>query len=221
MMNNAWKLSSQPEYMKNKAWTDKQGTPNPVPKKGLKSTSPWGTTEEKTSYATSNLKGSSNKNNSELQREGSAVDKFRNKLKARGSRGIMAIRRCFMICDDDNSKSISPHELEKICHDYRIELTKQEVQMLFKHFDLNGNGSIDYDEFLHGVVGEMNSFRKGMVKKAFEKLDANHNGMVEVDDIRGVYNGKHHPDVLAGKKTEDEILAEFLDTFEYHFTLLV
>jgi hypothetical protein len=23
MMNNTWKLSSQPEYMKNKAWTDK------------------------------------------------------------------------------------------------------------------------------------------------------------------------------------------------------
>ena len=29
-----------------------------------------------------------------------------------------------------------------------------------------------------------------------------------------------HPDVLSGKKTEDEVLAEFLDTFEYHFSLL-
>ncbi len=30
----------------------------------------------------------------------------------------------------------------------------------------------------------------------------------------GVYNAKLHPDVKAGKKTEDEILGEFLDTFE-------
>ena len=29
-----------------------------------------------------------------------------------------------------------------------------------------------------------------------------------------------HPDVISGKKTEEEILAEFLDTFEYKFNLL-
>jgi len=29
-----------------------------------------------------------------------------------------------------------------------------------------------------------------------------------------------HPDVKAGKKTEDEILGEFLDTFEVHMSNL-
>jgi len=222
MMNSAWKLTSQPDYMKNKAWTDKTETSNTAPKKHLKSsTCPYGQTEQKTSYETSNLPRSNNKNNVDVQKEESAVDKFRNKLKARGSRGIMALRRCFMICDDDNSKSLNQYELEKICNDYRIGLTKNEVQYLFKSFDTNNNRSIDYEEFLRGVVGEMNNFRKELVKRAFEKLDTNRNGIVEVEDIRGVYNAKLHPDVLAGKKTEDEVLAEFLDTFEYHFTLLV
>jgi len=32
----------------------------------------------------------------------------------------------------------------------------------------------------------------------------------------GRYNPKNHPDVKSGKKTEDEVLAEFLDTFEQH-----
>ena len=67
----------------------------------------------------------------------------------------------------------------------------------------------------------MNSFRKSITKKAFDKLDRDGSGLIEVDDIRGVYNAKNHPEVMAGRKTEDEILAEFLDTFEYHFTLLV
>ena len=55
---------------------------------------------------------------------------------------------------------------------------------------------------------------------AFDKMDKNCNGFLEVDDIRDAFNGRKHPDVLSGKKTEDEVLAEYLDTFEYHFTLL-
>ena len=35
-----------------------------------------------------------------------------------------------------------------------------------------------------------------------------------MNDVRGVYNAKKHPDVLSGKKTEDNILQEFLETFE-------
>ena len=35
-----------------------------------------------------------------------------------------------------------------------------------------------------------------------------------MDDIRGVYNVTHHPEFLQGKKTEDELLGEFLINFE-------
>ncbi len=65
----------------------------------------------------------------------------------------------------------------------------------------------------------MNDFRKNLVKKAFKKLDANNSGNIDITDLRGVYSAKNHPDVKAGKKTEDEILAEFLDNFEYHFSI--
>ena len=57
------------------------------------------------------------------------------------------------------------------------------------------------------------------MKRAFDKLDKNRNGVVEIDDIKGVYNAKNHPDVKLGKKTEDEVLSEFLDTFELHYSL--
>lgn len=39
--------------------------------------------------------------------------------------------------------------------------------------------------------------------------------------LLGRYNCKQHPDVRSGKKTEDEILADFLDTFEQHHALHV
>merc|ERR1712166_889566 len=49
-------------------------------------------------------------------------------------------------------------------------------------------------------------------------MDKDGSGILEIDDIRQKYNAKQHPDVKAGKKTEDEILFEFIDTFEAHHT---
>lgn len=52
--------------------------------------------------------------------------------------------------------------------------------------------------------------------RAFKIMDKDNSGVLDITDIKGVYNAKKHPDVIAGKKTEDEILFEFLDTFELH-----
>merc|ERR1712048_960846 len=49
--------------------------------------------------------------------------------------------------------------------------------------------------------------------KAFKILDKDNSGKIDMDDIKHTYNAKKHPDVIAGKKTEDEILFEFLETF--------
>ena len=72
---------------------------------------------------------------------------------------------------------------------------------------------------MRSVVGEMNPIRKQLVRRAFDKLDDNKNGIIELDDIKRVYNAKMHPEVKAGKKSEDEVLGEFIDTFELHHSL--
>ena len=66
------------------------------------------------------------------------------------------------------------------------------------------------------IRGALNPFRKAIIKKAFDKIDADHNGTLEVNDIKQFYNAKNHPDVRSGKKTEDEILLDFLETFDVH-----
>ena len=52
-------------------------------------------------------------------------------------------------------------------------------------------------------------------------MDKDRSGVLNMEDIKDVYNAKKHPDVIKGKKTEAEVLGEFLDTFEAHYALMV
>ena len=65
----------------------------------------------------------------------------------------------------------------------------------------------------------MNPARKRLVAQAYNKLDKDGSGYIDINDIKGVYSAKTHPDVLSGKKTEEQILLEFLETFETHHSL--
>lgn len=111
------------------------------------------------------------------------------------------------------------NEFKKAVRDFRIGLSEPDAEKLYRIFDRDRSGTIDYEEFLRGVRGEMNDFRRNIAKKAFSIMDKDKSGVLNIDDIKGVYNAKKHPDVIAGKKSEDDILCEFLDTFEMHYSL--
>ena len=102
-------------------------------------------------------------------------------------------------------------------HDFRIGLHPSQTGIAFDIFDRDGSGEISYDEFLRSVRGEMNAGRVAICKKAYAIMDSDKSGKLDLNDIRQTYNAKQHPDVKSGKKSEDEILNEFLDTFDDHF----
>ena len=116
--------------------------------------------------------------------------------------------------DDDNSKTLNNAEVNKALTDYKLGFTKPECSALFNYFDVDSSGSITYDEFIRAIRGPMNMARKKIVAQAYKKLDKDGNGWIDIDDVRGVYTCNKHPDVMSGKKTEDQILQEFLETFE-------
>jgi Ca2+-binding EF-hand superfamily protein len=158
--------------------------------------------------------GTSRPGTAQSQSPEQLAETLKDKLASRGSRGIIGLARQFKIMDDDNSKSLSKGEFNKAMQDFALGFSPQQCSQLFDYFDVDKGGSIDYDEFLRAIRGPMNSGRKQVVAKAFAKLDKDGNGWIDISDIRGVYNAKKHPDVLQGKKTEDDILKEFLATFE-------
>jgi hypothetical protein len=52
------------------------------------------------------------------------------------------------------------------------------------------------------------------VHLAFKKLDKDGSGVVDIHDIKGTYNASKHPEVKAGRMTEDQVLSDWLDQFE-------
>lgn len=121
--------------------------------------------------------------------------------------------------DDDNSKSLDKYEFKKAVRDFKIDIPDDYIDVIFNAFDLNRDGTIDYDEFLRIIRGDLNPQRLAIVKKAYAKLDKDGSGVVDIEDIRDVYNTTKHPDVISGKKTSDQVLVEFLETFEMHHNI--
>ena len=139
---------------------------------------------------------------------------MRDRIKARGARGILNLGKSFRIMDDDGSGALDSQEFAKALKSYRISSDPMEMEAIFDRFDPDNNGEIVYDEFLREIMGPMNNRRVALVKKAFKKIDADGSGVLDINDIRKRYNAKKHPDVMSGKMTEDDVLFEFLDTFE-------
>ena len=146
---------------------------------------------------------------------------LRSILAQRGFTGIMSMRRTFMLIDENSTKKITFDEFENVFKKFRYNLSKEEISNIFNYFDRDGSGFIDYEEFVNGVCSNLNKFRKDVLKEVFKNLDQGEKGFITVGQLRHEYNPKEHPLVRQGKRTEDEILAEFLDVLEYHFNLLV
>lgn len=121
--------------------------------------------------------------------------------------------------DDDHSRTLSEYEFGKACRDFKTGISEENVPILFNMFDTNRDGTLSIDEFIMAVRGDMNERREAMVKKAFNHIDKDGSGILDINDIKDSYNASKHPDVIAGKKTEDNVLVEFLETFETHHNL--
>ena len=150
----------------------------------------------------------------------SALNILKDVIRQRGSRGILGMRRCFMIYDDSNSRVLTFDNFYKYVTNFLIPLSRNQAAALFKLYDRQNTGEISYDSLVNEILGKFGESRRSIVNNAFNKLDVARKGVVNMNILRNGFNAKSHPDVINGKRTDQEVLAEFLDNFDYHFNLL-
>mmetsp|Transcript_30016 Transcript_30016/g.39870 ORF Transcript_30016/g.39870 Transcript_30016/m.39870 type:complete len:195 (+) Transcript_30016:71-655(+) len=142
------------------------------------------------------------------------LENVRAQIKARGAKTIRGLGRTFRNFDSfDGNKQIDREEFWSGLCEIQIRISRAEADSLMQLFDLNGDGYVNFDEFLVGIRGSLNAQRQAMVDKAFLKFDADGSGEITAADLRGVYNCSMHPKVQSGELTEDEVFLEFLQNF--------
>lgn len=142
------------------------------------------------------------------------IKEVKAKILDRSSGGIKGIARIFKAMDDNGNRQLDMEDFRWGFIDYGFNLTQEEAAQLMQHFDRDGNGTVSYDEFLQTLKGEMNDARKIWVRAAYDKLDVTKDGRVTLEDIAQIYDASEHPEVKEGKKTPDQIFAEFMSQWD-------
>jgi Ca2+-binding EF-hand superfamily protein len=61
---------------------------------------------------------------------------------------------------------------------------------------------------------ELSERRLKMVDAAFRLMDKDGSGQITVGDVKCLYDPSHHKDFIEGTKSKDEVIKEFLDSFD-------
>ena len=131
---------------------------------------PYGVDEKPTDYSNP-LHPKGELNGIKLNKNDDIISLFRKKIISRGFRGVMSLRRTFMLFDENRSNKLRKKQFHKYLEDYRFNLSNNLEEKLFEIFDITKKGIIDYNEFISVILGKMNDFRRQIVQKVFEKLD--------------------------------------------------
>ena len=143
-----------------------------------------------------------------------SLNKFKNNFSINGSHCLFSFQRKLSLYDINHKGIISFDNFANTALAYTINISPEEIKIVFDLFDKEKNGTINYDELIQTIVGQISPQRQIIIQKVFERFNKDNNGKISVNEIKLLFNPRRHPDAISGKKSEGEIFGEFLDDVE-------
>ena len=113
---------------------------------------------------------------------------------------IEEFKKAFNLFDKDGDGSISIKELGEVLHSLGQKSTKSELKNMLKEVDADGNGEIDFPEFLIMMSKHIEDTNgEETLRDAFRLFDKDGNGYISAAELRNVMTN------LGEKLTDDEI----------------
>merc|ERR1712132_10327 len=94
---------------------------------------------------------------------------------------IEEIREAFNLFDADNSGAIDVRELKAAMRALGFEVKKEELKKMISDIDNDGNGSIEFGEFLEMMTGKMGEKdTREDIEKVFKLFDDDNTGKISL-----------------------------------------
>jgi Ca2+-binding EF-hand superfamily protein len=104
----------------------------------------------------------------------------------RGFGGIRGLGVVFRYMDIDCSRALVFDELKIGLEKFGLRMSDKYLKTLFDSMDKDKNGEIDFSEFMKALRAPLNKIRIEALDEAFAKLDTNSDGVIDVDDLKGL-----------------------------------
>ncbi|KAL4296516.1 hypothetical protein GQ457_12G026470 [Hibiscus cannabinus] len=133
---------------------------------------------------------------------------------------IMGLKEMFKGMDTDNSGTITLEELRQGLAKQGTKLSDFEVKQLMEAADADGNGTIDYDEFITATMHMNRMDREDHLYHAFQHFDKDNSGFITTEELEqglreyGMHDGKDIKEIISevdidndGRINYDEFVA--------------
>ncbi|CAN6454139.1 unnamed protein product [Victoria cruziana] len=107
---------------------------------------------------------------------------------------VAGIKEMFSMMDSNNNGKITLEELKVGLHKIGHQVPDTDVQMLMEAADADGNGTLDYGEFVAVSIHLKKIGNDEHLHKAFAYFDRNESGYIEIEELRDALADDLGPD---------------------------
>jgi len=124
---------------------------------------------------------------------------------------VESLKKTFASMDEDHDGNITFAELQKAMKqaigsgDSQLAKNSQEIEQILKKADLDGNGSLSYEELMLSYVHRKLTAKEERLWNAFCKLDLDGDGRVTVEEMEKVLTAHN---VQGGKSDTKKMISE-------------
>eukprot|EP00300_Choanocystis_sp_HF-7_P004893 c13766_g1_i1.p1 GENE.c13766_g1_i1~~c13766_g1_i1.p1 ORF type:complete len:160 (+),score=49.79 c13766_g1_i1:71-481(+) len=95
------------------------------------------------------------------------------------------MRSAFSCFDQDGDGKISTAELQKVMNSLSANPTQEEIDDLIHEIDADGDGEIDFSEFLNMMAKKLGDVDAEVeLREAFSLFDTDHNGLISKEEFK-------------------------------------
>ena len=111
---------------------------------------------------------------------------------------------------DPLTGTITFEDFVNCLNEAKINYSKINIKDFYKLLDIYNHNKVHIVEILSLLRGYLSDIRRKVIIEVFAYLDSERKNYIEIDKLKKLFNPNNHPDVISGKKNNDEVYKEFM-----------